>query len=160
MQSLSTYTDYMASPLGLIRIDVSGKAITKIAFIDKKDLPSSSCSLIKECQKELTEYFMGKRKIFSLPLNYKGTDFQHTVWSSLNNIDFGETASYTNIASMAQRPLAIRAVGGALNKNPSAIIVPCHRIVSKNGCLTGYAGGLKRKSWLIAHENYYNKKLV
>jgi methylated-DNA-[protein]-cysteine S-methyltransferase len=158
MQSLSTYTDYMASPLGLIRIDVSGKAITKIAFIDKKDLPSSSCSLIKECQKELTEYFKGIRKIFSLPLNYKGTDFQNAVWSALKNINFGETTSYTNIASMVQRPLAIRAAGGALNKNPIAIIVPCHRIVSKNGYLTGYAGGLERKSWLIAHENYHNNK--
>ena len=117
------------------------------------------CRLTEQCIVELAEYFAGRRKIFNLPLDHKGTDFQNSVWSALQDIIFSETISYGVVASMAGKPAAVRAAGTALKKNPIAIIVPCHRVIGKNGTLTGYSGGLERKSWLLAHEAYYENQL-
>lgn len=105
-----------------------------------------------EIQKQLTEYENGKRKVFELPLHLIGTDFQKQVWNALLEIPYGETRSYQEIAIRIGKPKALRAVGGACNRNPIGIIVPCHRVIGKNGSLTGYAGGLSYKELLLKHE--------
>ncbi|WP_347343543.1 methylated-DNA--[protein]-cysteine S-methyltransferase [Jatrophihabitans telluris] len=101
---------------------------------------------------ELTEYFEGQRRDFDVCLNPRGTEFQRHVWSALRSIPFGHTASYADIAAAVGRPSAVRAVGAANGRNPISIIVPCHRVVGSNGALTGYAGGLEAKNWLLTHE--------
>ncbi len=103
-------------------------------------------------QKQFTEYEKGVRKVFDLPLNIKGTEFQKKVWNALLEIPYGETRSYQEIAIRIGNPKAVRAVGGACNRNPIGIIVPCHRVVGKNGSLTGYAGGLDYKKLLLEKE--------
>lgn len=103
-------------------------------------------------QKQFTEYEKGIRKIFDLPLHIKGTEFQKKVWNALLEIPYGETRSYQEIAIQIGNPKAVRAVGGACNRNPIGIIVPCHRVVGKNGSLTGYAGGLDYKKLLLENE--------
>ena len=108
--------------------------------------------LLKKCCKQLDEYFSGKRKTFDVPLDAKGTKFQKQVWRELQKIPFGKTLSYGDIAKKIKNPKASRAVGGANNKNPIAIVVPCHRVIGANGKLVGYAGGLHRKAWLLKHE--------
>lgn len=105
-----------------------------------------------EIQKQLTEYENGTRKVFELPLHLKGTEFQKQVWNALLEIPYGETRSYQEIAIRIGKPKALRAVGGACNRNPIGIIVPCHRVIGKNGSLTGYAGGLSYKELLLKHE--------
>ncbi len=103
-------------------------------------------------QKQFTEYEKGVRKVFDLPLNLKGTEFQKKVWNALLEIPYGETRSYQEIAIRIGNHKAVRAVGGACNRNPIGIIVPCHRVVGKNGSLTGYAGGLDYKKLLLEKE--------
>jgi len=103
-------------------------------------------------QKQFTEYEKGIRKVFDLPLHIKGTEFQKKVWNALLEIPYGETRSYQEIAIQIGNPKAVRAVGGACNRNPIGIIVPCHRVVGKNGSLTGYAGGLDYKKLLLENE--------
>lgn len=103
-------------------------------------------------QKQFTEYEKGARKVFDLPLHIKGTEFQKKVWNALLEIPYGETRSYQEIAIQIGNPKAVRAVGGACNRNPIGIIVPCHRVVGKNGSLTGYAGGLDYKKLLLEKE--------
>jgi O-6-methylguanine DNA methyltransferase len=103
-------------------------------------------------QKQFTEYEQGIRKVFDLPLHIKGTEFQKKVWNALLEIPYGETRSYQEIAIQIGNPKAVRAVGGACNRNPIGIIVPCHRVVGKNGSLTGYAGGLDYKKLLLENE--------
>ncbi|MBC9786055.1 methylated-DNA--[protein]-cysteine S-methyltransferase [Heliobacterium chlorum] len=104
------------------------------------------------CLQQLDEYFRGTRKDFNVKLNPQGTQFQKQVWRKLPDIPYGKTASYKDIAEAVGNPKAVRAVGGANSQNPISIIVPCHRIIGSNGKLTGYAGGLWRKEWLLAHE--------
>lgn len=105
-----------------------------------------------EIQKQLTEYEKGIRKEFELPLHLRGTEFQKQVWNALLEIPYGETRSYQEIAVRIGKPKALRAVGGACNRNPIGIVVPCHRVIGKNGSLTGYAGGLSYKELLLKHE--------
>jgi methylated-DNA-[protein]-cysteine S-methyltransferase len=101
---------------------------------------------------QLDEYFAGRRDTFDLPLETNGTEFQRAVWNALEQIPYGETRSYGQIAAQVGRPKAARAVGMANNRNPIAVIVPCHRVVGSGGALVGYAGGLERKVWLLDHE--------
>jgi methylated-DNA-[protein]-cysteine S-methyltransferase len=101
---------------------------------------------------QLAEYFAGDREEFDLPLEPHGTEFQLAVWRALAEIPYGETRSYGQIADAVGRPKAARAVGMANNKNPIAVIVPCHRVIGAGGALVGYAGGLERKTWLLDHE--------
>jgi methylated-DNA-[protein]-cysteine S-methyltransferase len=108
--------------------------------------------LIKKAAAQLDEYFNGKRKVFNLPLNLNGTDFQIDVWKALQTIPFGETRSYGEIAVMIRKPKASRAVGMANNRNPIVIIVPCHRVIGHNGSLTGFGGGLELKRQLLELE--------
>ena len=106
-----------------------------------------------ETEKQLDEYFSGKRTEFSVPLDFKGTDFQNAVWRALMTIPYGETRSYMQIARQIGNPKAVRAVGAANGKNPVSIIAPCHRVIGAGGKLTGFAGGLKAKEFLLALES-------
>ncbi len=103
-------------------------------------------------RKQLTEYFEGTRKEFDLPFQFRGTPFQRRVWDALRTIPFGTTVTYSEIAGDVSAPDAVRAVGAAVGRNPLSIVVPCHRVVGSNGSLTGFAGGLERKHWLLEHE--------
>jgi methylated-DNA-[protein]-cysteine S-methyltransferase len=105
-----------------------------------------------ELRRQLGEYFTGERRDFDVRANAPGTPFQQLVWDELRRIDYGHTSSYGQVAMAIGAPTAVRAVGGANGRNPISIIVPCHRVVGSNGTLTGYAGGLAAKSWLLAHE--------
>ncbi|MFL2100821.1 methylated-DNA--[protein]-cysteine S-methyltransferase [Desemzia sp. FAM 23989] len=107
---------------------------------------------MQEYQMLLEEYFQGTRKEFDVPLDIKGTNFQETVWRELLNTPYGETRTYSDIADAVGNPKAIRAVSGAIGKNPVAIVVPCHRVIGKNGKLTGYRGGLEMKKELLELE--------
>ncbi len=104
------------------------------------------------CAEQLNEYFNNTRTTFNVPLDTKGTAFQQSVWQALLNVPYGKTNTYGDIATALSNPKAVRAVGAANGKNPISIIVPCHRIIGANSKLTGYAGGLERKSWLLKHE--------
>lgn len=108
--------------------------------------------IIEQCFHQVNEYFAGERTQFNLPLAPDGTDFQKKVWQHLTKISFGETWSYGQLANSIGNKKASRAVGAANGKNPISIIIPCHRVIGANGSLTGYAGGLAVKEWLLKHE--------
>lgn len=136
-----------------IEINFDEQGIVGMSFVDNID---ASIDLNSDIQKQLTEYEKGSRKVFDLPLHLKGTEFQLKVWNALLEIPYGETRSYQQIAQRIGQPKALRAVGGACNRNPIGIIVPCHRVIGKNGKLTGYAGGLFYKELLINHEKRWD----
>ena len=148
-------TDYrvLPTPLGALMICGDREGLTKVEFCDE-ELNSEPVSnpLIDRAVAQLEEYFDGQRRTFDLPLKPDGSEFQHRVWKQLQAVGCGDTASYGAIAVAVGKPTASRAVGAANGRNPIAIIVPCHRIIGSNGTLTGYAGGLDRKRWLLAHE--------
>ena len=146
------YVDYMNTPIGVIEIQASQQGITSVNFVETKNHRVSPNELTQRCKQQLAEYFSGKQKVFNLPLDHQGTNFQKTVWDCLIKIPFGRVTSYGDIAALINNPKAVRAVGAANGKNPIAIIVPCHRVIGSNGTLTGYAGGLDRKAWLLTHE--------
>lgn len=133
----------------MIEFELDDIGIVGMSFSQEKNVEVDENS---EIQKQLTEYENGKRKVFELPLHLIGTDFQKQVWNALLEIPYGETRSYQEIAIRIGKPKALRAVGGACNRNPIGIIVPCHRVIGKNGSLTGYAGGLSYKELLLKHE--------
>ena len=136
-----------------IEINFDEQGIVGMSFVDNID---ASIDLNSDIQKQLTEYEKGSRKVFDLPLHLKGTEFQLKVWNALLEIPYGETRSYQQIAQRIGHPKALRAVGGACNRNPIGIIVPCHRVIGKNGKLTGYAGGLFYKELLLNHEKRWD----
>lgn len=142
--------------IGKISIMDNGIGITDINFI-KEDLPSGfnqvETSLIKEAKHQLDEYLEGNRKSFDIPLSFAGTDFQKSVWNALMAIPYGETKCYSEIAEYIGNSKACRAVGLANNRNPISIIIPCHRVIGKNGKLVGYGGGLDIKEKLLKLEN-------
>ncbi|MGG5460391.1 methylated-DNA--[protein]-cysteine S-methyltransferase [Clostridium sp. B9] len=146
---------YYNSPIGIIEISEINKEIVGIKFVEDINLSEEKENeCILNCKKELSEYFQGERKEFSIKINFiKGTDFQKSVWNALKEIKYGEKVSYKDIAEKIGNPKAVRAVGGANNKNPIGIIVPCHRVIGKNGNLVGYAGGLNAKEFLLNLEN-------
>lgn len=121
----------------------------------KMDLPMvvTPTKILKQAVKELNEYFAGKRKKFDVPLNPAGTEFQKAVWKELSRIPYGETISYQELALRINKPKAVRAVGAANGKNPLWMIVPCHRVIGKNGSMTGYAGGISLKKKLLLLES-------
>lgn len=142
------------SPLGLVLIEGDVDGISKISVTSEEVLLSENIpSLFTEVVLQLSEYFEGKRTDFTFKMNPKGTDFQKKVWEELLKIPFGKTASYQEITNKLGDPKAIRAVANANGKNPLWIVVPCHRVIGSDGSLTGYAGGLWRKKWLLEHEN-------
>ena len=146
------YIDFMDSPVGILEIKSSGVGICSVNFVETVDSQVLESELTERCKSQLNEYFHSKRKDFDLPLDQSGTDFQKQIWQGLITIPFGKSASYKDIANLANNPKAVRAVGAANGKNPISIIVPCHRVIGSNGKLTGYAGGLDRKKWLLSHE--------
>lgn len=142
------------TPLGLVEVEGDSLGISKIevkeeGIAEAQEVPQE----LQEAVVQIREYFSGKRKQFSLRLNPMGTDFQKKVWTALQEIPFGTTCSYLQLAERLGDVKAIRAVAAANGKNPLWIVVPCHRVIGTNGSLTGYAGGLWRKKWLLDHEN-------
>lgn len=142
--------------IGRIGIAEDGKGITDV-FFNAAERPKDSLleetELLNEAAKQLVDYLAGKRKGFELPLSPEGTEFQKLVWEALRTIPYGETRTYRQIAEQIGNPKACRAVGMANNKNPIAIIVPCHRVVGANGKLVGYSGGVELKKRLLEIEN-------
>jgi len=152
------FIDYIDTPIGVIEIQASSQGITRVDFSVLRNDAINTSEITHRCKQQLKEYFSGKRKIFDLPLDQQGTVFQKSIWTCLLKIPFGQVMSYQNIADMANNRKAVRAVGAANGKNPIGIIVPCHRVIGSNGTLTGYAGGLDRKAWLLEHEGAVFKK--
>lgn len=146
------FTQYIDSPLGPIRIDANDVGITAIAFVTTTEQSSRRSTLTQLAATQLQDYFDGKLTRFSMPLAASGTAFQQQVWQALCEIRFGDTCSYAAVANQLKNPKAVRAVGAANGRNPIAIVVPCHRVIGANGTLTGYAGGLDKKAWLLKHE--------
>jgi len=132
-----------------IEVEMDDIGITGVSFMSDANGDFDTSSNI---QKQFSEYEKGVRKVFDLPLHLIGTDFQKKVWNALLEIPYGETRSYQEIAIRIGNPKAVRAVGGACNRNPIGIIVPCHRVIGKDGSLTGYYGGLSYKILLLEHE--------
>lgn len=142
------------TPLGVALIEGDMNGISKISVEEDAEVFSTEIpSALKESILQLHEYFEGKRKEFTFKLNPKGTDFQQRVWQELLKIPFGKTTSYLELSKQLGDVKAIRAVAAANGKNPLWIVVPCHRVIGSDGSLTGYAGGLWRKKWLLEHEN-------
>jgi len=148
-------TVYINSPLGITKIigDQDGIAVISVADAGSEDISAAIPEVLREAVSQLEEYFAGKRTDFNLKLNPKGTEFQQKVWKSLLEIPYGKTVSYMDQTKKLGDVKAIRAVASANGKNPLWIVVPCHRVIGTNGSLTGYAGGLSRKKWLLEHEN-------
>ena len=142
------------SPLGFVLIEGNEDGISKISVISDETILSESIpKLFTNVVSQLKEYFEGNRTDFQFKMNPKGTDFQKKVWDELLKIPFGKTVSYQEVTNNLGDPKAIRAVANANGKNPLWIVVPCHRVIGSDGSLTGYAGGLWRKKWLLDHEN-------
>ncbi|CAI2765911.1 methylated-DNA--[protein]-cysteine S-methyltransferase [Flavobacterium collinsii] len=148
-------TAYINSPLGITKIvgDDDGIAVISVSDVGTNEVSPTIPDVLQAAVLQLQEYFEGKRTDFDLKLNPKGTDFQQKVWKSLLEIPFGKTVSYMDQTKKLGDVKAIRAVASANGKNPLWIVVPCHRVIGTNGSLTGYAGGLSRKKWLLEHEN-------
>ncbi|MFC5271499.1 methylated-DNA--[protein]-cysteine S-methyltransferase [Adhaeribacter terreus] len=147
-------TAYLETPLGWLQIAGSEAGITEVTFLDENPtvFPTEIPACLQNCYQQLSEYFKGERREFELNLAPNGTEFQQKVWQHLNAIPFGKTRSYLDVALQLGEPTYTRAVGSANGKNPLAIVVPCHRVIGANGSLTGYAGGLWRKKWLLQFE--------
>lgn len=141
---------YLSSPVGTLTLTEEEDALTGLYFGRLSRQGQEVLSpVLKETARQLSEYFSGKRREFSLPLSPKGTEFQLRVWRALETIPYGETRSYGDMARLIGSPKACRAVGMANHRNPISIIVPCHRVVGANGSLTGYGGGLDAKRFLL-----------
>jgi methylated-DNA-[protein]-cysteine S-methyltransferase len=150
----------MKSPVGELKLVASDKGLAAILW--EHDNPrrvrfarvseDNNHPVLVEAERQLKDYFSGKRKSFSVKLDFQGTEFQKKVWAALLTIPFGETRSYGQIAKQIQNPKAVRAVGAANGKNPISIIAPCHRVIGSTGKLTGFAGGLEAKARLLALE--------
>lgn len=146
---------FVQTPIGGMIVETDGTHVRGICFSAGPDCPDESAgaeALLSKTKRELEEYFSGVRTSFTVPLLAEGTPFQQAVWQFLTDIPYGETATYGQIAARLGRPGAARAVGMACNRNPIAIIIPCHRVVGADGGLTGYAGGLDVKARLLLLE--------
>jgi len=147
------YFTFLESPIGPIKIVGDETHITEVVFVEEAGNPSKNIpNHLNNCKEQLSAYFQNKLKVFDLPLNPAGTDFQKQVWQKLLQIHYGKSQSYKAIAQQLGDVKKIRAAASANGKNPIAIIIPCHRVIGSNGSLTGYAGGLERKEWLLKHE--------
>lgn len=148
------------SPIGILEIEGTEHFIISVLFVEREEvenLPTiNTPQLLLNCYKELDEYFKGELKEFSVRYNLQGTPFQTSVWQALTTVPYGQTATYQDIAQQIENEKAVRAVGMTNSKNVMSIIVPCHRVIGKSGKLTGYAGGLWRKKWLLEHELKYS----
>ncbi|WP_297806129.1 methylated-DNA--[protein]-cysteine S-methyltransferase [uncultured Polaribacter sp.] len=149
-----THTTYYKTPIGTAKIIGNKNGIQAVSVLEENIKTSSEIpECLQDCVKQLEDYFKGKRNNFDLKLNPQGTAFQKKVWEELLNIPFNTTRTYLEQSKALGDVKAIRAVASANGKNPIWIIIPCHRVIGSNGSLTGYAGGIWRKKWLLAHEN-------
>jgi methylated-DNA-[protein]-cysteine S-methyltransferase len=150
---MKEFRAYYSSPIGPLEISGTPDGIVSVTFV-KRRLPNDRNlpKCVDEGIQQLDEYFRGSRKPFSLKLLLQGTPFQKLVWQRLQRIPYGKSASYGDVARAIDHPHAYRAVGNANNRNPIAIIIPCHRVIGSDGNLVGYGGGLWRKEWLLNHE--------
>lgn len=153
-------TKTIDSPVGRLSLIASGRGL--VAVLWENDwpgrvrlpplTPDEHDAILTQAERQLSEYFAGQRTTFDLPLDPRGTPFQRAVWAELLKIPFGQTTSYATIAASLGKPKAVRAVGAANGKNPLSIVTPCHRVIGRDGSLTGFAGGLAVKAWLLELE--------
>jgi methylated-DNA-[protein]-cysteine S-methyltransferase len=146
-------TVYYKSPIGIARIIAEDGFIISVSILDEEhELQATYEPVLLQAMTQLDEYFAGKRQVFDLPIKQYGTEFQQGVWNELLEIPYGRTISYGQQSKLMNNPLGIRAIASANGRNKLWVIVPCHRVIGSDGSLTGYAGGLWRKKWLLAHE--------
>lgn len=158
------YYKWLESPIGNLLLTANGRSLTGLHMQAQKYFPSlnedwqesEELEVLQQTQAQLAEYFAHQRQQFDLPIESVGTKFQKKVWHLLQEIPFGATISYGTLAKMVGNPNASRAVGAANGRNPLGIVIPCHRVIASNGALTGYAGGVDRKQWLLQHEQATN----
>ena len=153
-----TETTYYKTPIGIAEIIGDKNGIQSVSVLNEDAISSELLNTktpecLQDCVLQLEEYFNGKRASFNLTVNPKGTSFQKKVWKALLEIPYGKTKSYLEQSKFLGDVKAIRAVASANGKNPLWIVIPCHRVIGSDGSLTGYAGGIWRKKWLLAHEN-------
>jgi methylated-DNA-[protein]-cysteine S-methyltransferase len=147
------------SPLGPLTLVANASGLCGIYFEDHQHPPRYTGEAIPddpvllETATQLDQFFQSARRKFQLPLMPEGTEFQRQVWNVLQELEYGETTTYLKIAKRLDNPAAVRAVGAAVGQNPISIVIPCHRVLGSNGDLTGFAGGLQRKQWLLNHES-------
>ena len=154
-------TCYIETPLGYAKIIGDQDGITSVSIVDtNEDTSESIPESLLDCATQLKAYFNNKLKTFDLKLNPEGTDFQKKVWNHLSKIPYGKTISYLDLAKQLGDAKTIRAAASANGKNPLWIIVPCHRVIGTDGSLTGYAGGLHLKQWLLNHESEYKQQTL
>lgn len=153
--------DYQ-SPIGIVEITGTEEGVYSVLFTERDilqyPLTENTPKSLIDCYQQLDLYFQGELETFSFPYIVEGTDFQKNVWNTLPSISYGKTGSYKDIAAAIGNEKAVRAVGSTNGKNKLCIVLPCHRIIGSNGSLTGYAGGLWRKEWLLEHENKHAPK--
>ena len=158
-----TQTTYYKTPIGIAKIIGNENGIQSVSVlnddaISDKLLHSKTPVCLQDCVLQLDEYFSGKRKEFDIKIYQEGTEFQQKVWNELVKIPHGKIVSYNYIAERVGGKNMMRAVGSANGKNQISIIVPCHRVIGSDGSLTGYAGGMWRKEWLLKHEDKYSNE--
>jgi methylated-DNA-[protein]-cysteine S-methyltransferase len=146
---------FLESPVGVLRIEANQDKITSVLFAHEKKKNGRQPEVLKNCLKQLKEYFYGGRKKFALPLALAGTAWQKKVWQELLNIPFGKTVSYADLAEKLGGKKLARSVASACAQNKFLFIVPCHRVIGSNGGLTGYRGGLAHKKWLLEFERKF-----
>ncbi|USD26771.1 methylated-DNA--[protein]-cysteine S-methyltransferase [Flagellimonas marinaquae] len=144
---------YIQTPIGVAELKGDKNGLASVTVLNNKKPIGTIPTELKEAAEQFQQYFNGNRTVFNLKLNPSGTDFQKKVWNALLEIPFGKTISYLELSKQLGDVKAIRAVASANGKNPLWIVVPCHRVIGTNGDLTGYAGGLHRKKWLLEHES-------
>ena len=154
-------TAYVKTPIGTAEIKGDKNGVASITVFDEEKTDHHILpEVLEDAVYQLKEYFEGTRKQFDLKLNPEGTDFQKKVWKQLSKIPYGKTISYLDLAKQLGDAKTIRAAASANGKNPLWIIVPCHRVIGTDGSLTGYAGGLHRKQWLLNHESEYKQQTL
>lgn len=152
-------TCIIKSPLGYTKIVGDEHGIASVVVLNSEEKETDVIPIaLEDCVRQLDEYFLGERTQFDLALNPEGTDFQKKVWMALQTIPHGKTMSYLELSQQLGDVKAIRAVANANAKNPLWVVVPCHRVIGSDGSLTGYAGGLPRKQWLLEHESPYKQQ--
>ena len=153
-------TAYIQTPLGITKIVGDENGISEISILNEAEISKKIPKELQQGVSQIEEYFSGKRKIFDFKLNPTGTDFQQKVWQELLKIPFGKTVSYLELSKKLGDAKAIRAVAAANGKNPLWIVVPCHRVIGSDASLTGYAGGLWRKKWLLDFESEQKQQVL
>ncbi|MGL5548329.1 MAG: methylated-DNA--[protein]-cysteine S-methyltransferase [Culicoidibacterales bacterium] len=146
------WNDSLETPIGLLEIYATETVVVGVKFSEIPPAKLRRNAITDQAKSELAAYFRGELTEFTVPYQQLGTDFQQRVWQTLGTIPYGTTVSYSDIAQKMQQPKAVRAIGGANHRNQVAIIIPCHRVIGKNGNLVGYASGIERKKYLLALE--------